>query len=184
MFFVDSNNYNNEQNTMAEFERFNAFVTSKNAMKTTQVEVPNIFYEKVIPEKQNNIRYKENLICENGMKRIEYFADQSRDKLVDYNGNISYSDWKNDKEWEIVKNKIIEVEYKNGELIKSVTEPIYEQRQRKRRVLGVCVGFDSWMEHVGNRVINTYVDKKRNKITDFDGNISYDDWVIVKTYTK
>ena len=118
------------------------------------------------------------------MKRIEYFADQSRDKLVDYNGNITYSDWKNDKEWEIVKNKIIEVEYKNGELINSVTTPIYEQRQRKRRVLGVCVGFDTWMEHVGNKVVNTYVDKKRNKITDFDGNISYDDWVIVKTYTN
>ena len=184
MFFVDSNNYNNEQNTISEFERFNAFVTSKNAMKTTQVEVPNVFYEKVIPEKKNNIRYKENLICENGMKRIEYFADQSRDKLVDYNGNITYSDWKNDKEWEIVKNKIIEEEYKNGELINSVTTPIYEQRQRKRRKLGVCVGFDTWMEHVGNKVVNTYVDKKRNKITDFDGNISYDDWVIVKTYTN
>ena len=118
------------------------------------------------------------------MKRIEYFADQSRDKLVDYNGNITYSDWKNDKEWEIVKNKIIEEEYKNGELINSVTTPIYEHRQRKRRKFGVCVGFDSWMEHVGNKVVNTYVDKKRNKITDFDGNISYDDWVIVKTYTK
>ena len=42
MCFVDSNYYNNEQNTISEFERFNAFVTSKNAMKTTQVDpIPN-----------------------------------------------------------------------------------------------------------------------------------------------
>lgn len=184
MFFVDSPNYQNEQNTKTELERFNTFVTSKNALKTTQVKVPDVIYEKVIPEKKNNVRYKENLICENGMKRIEYFADQSRNKLIDYYGNVSYSDWKNDKEWEIVKYKKIEVENIVGECIKTVTTPIYERRQRKRRVLGVCVGFESWNEYVGSRETKTFIDKKRNKITDFDGNISYENWEIIKTYTR
>ena len=109
MFFVDSLNYQSDQNTKDELERFNTFITSKNALKTTQVEVPNVFYEKVITEKRNNVKYKENLICENGMKRIEYFADQSRFKLVDYYGNVTYSDWKNDKQWEIVKNKKLKI---------------------------------------------------------------------------
>ena len=184
MFFVDSPNYQTDQNTKDELERFNTFVTSKNALKTTQVEVPNIFYEKVIAEKRINYRYKENLIYENGMKRIEYFADQSRNKLVDFDGNVSYSDWKNDKQWEIVKNKKIEVENKIGECIKTERTPIYERRQRKKRVLGVCVGFESWSEYVGDRETKTFVDKKRNKITDFDGNVSYEDWVVIKTYTK
>ena len=184
MFFVDSPNYQTDQNTKDELERFNTFITSKNALKTTQVEVPNVFYEKVITEKRNNVKCKENLIYENGMKRIEYFADQSRFKLVDYYGNVTYSDWKNDKQWEIVKNEKIEIENKIGECIKTERTPIYEKRGRKKRVLGVCVGFEHWDEYVGDRVINTFVDKKRNKITDFDGNVSYEDWVITKTYTK
>ena len=46
MFFVDSLNYANEEKTKEELERFNNFVISKTAMKTTQSEVPNVFYEK------------------------------------------------------------------------------------------------------------------------------------------
>ena len=111
MFFVDSPNYENDEKTKSELEKFNVFAFSKGAMKTTQVEVPNIFYEKVIPEKRDNYRYKENLISPDGMQRTEYFANQSRNKLVDFDGNINYTDWKNDKEWEIVKNKKIEVEF-------------------------------------------------------------------------
>ena len=120
MFFVDSLNYANEEKTKEELERFNNFVISKTAMKTTQAEVPNVFYEKVIPERRENYRYKENIISDDQMKRTEFFANQSRNKLVDYDGNISYSDWKNDKEWEVVKNKIIEVENKIAVLVKTV----------------------------------------------------------------
>ena len=73
------------------------------------------------------------------MKRTEYFANQSRNKLVDFDGNISYSDWKNDKEWEIVKMKKVETEIKNGELVNSTTEPIYEMRNICERFLGVDI---------------------------------------------
>ena len=30
----------------------------------------------------------------------------------------------------------------------------------------------------------TYEDRTREKITDFDGNVSYSDWKVIKTYTK
>ena len=150
-------------------------------MKTTQAEVPNLFYEKVIPEKRDNYRYKENVISEDKMKRTEYFANQSRNKLVDFDGNISYSDWKNDKEWEIIKNKKIEVENKT-ECIKTETTPIYEKRNHVKKFLGIVIVNDYYQEYVGNRTVYTYADKKRNKITDFDGNVSYEDWEVIKTY--
>ena len=117
------------------------------------------------------------------MKRTEYFANQSRNKLVDFDGNISYSDWKNDKEWEIIKNKKIEVENKT-ECTKTDTIPIYETRNHVERFLGICIVNDYYKVHVGNRTVKTYEDKKRNKITDFDGNVSYEDWVVIKTYQK
>ena len=183
MFFVDSLNYETDEKTRNELDRFNQFVVSKNSMKTTQAEVPNVFYEKVIREKRDNYRYKENLISENGMKRTEYFANQIRDKLVDYDGNISYTDWKNDKQWEIVKNKIIDVETAT-ELVKSVTEPIYGKRNVRKRILGICYSNEYYDVVVGHKTINTYEDRRRNKITDFDGNISYGDWEVIKTYTR
>jgi len=83
VFFVDSKNYQIDEKTKKELYRFNNFVFSKNAMKTTQAEIPNVFYEKVIREVKNNIRYKENLISKDGMKRTEFFANQSRNKLID-----------------------------------------------------------------------------------------------------
>jgi len=184
MFFVDSPNYLNEEKTKVELERFNEFAFSKNAMKTTQAEVPNVFYEKVIPEKRENYRYKENLLSENNMKRTEYFANQSRNKLVDFDGNISYSDWKNDKEWEIVKKKIIENEIKKEVLVKTVTNPIYETRNIVKRRFGICIRNDYVQVCVGSKTINTYEDRTREKITDFDGNISYGEWKVIKTYDK
>ena len=118
------------------------------------------------------------------MKRTEYFANQSRNKLVDFDGNISYSDWKNDKEWEIVKKKIIENEIKKEVLVKTVTNPIYETRNIVERFLGICYRNDYVQVCVGSKTINTYEDKTREKITDFDGNISYGEWKVIKTYDK
>ena len=184
MFFVDSLNYANEEKTKEELERFNNFVISKTAMKTTQAEVPNVFYEKVIPERRENYRYKENTISDDQMKRTEFFANQSRNKLVDYDGNISYSDWKNDKEWEVVKNKIIEVENANAVLVKTEKSPIYETRNICEIFMGNCIRNDYVQVCVGETVVKHYEDRKRNKITDFDGNISYGEWEVVRTYTK
>ena len=183
IFFVDSPN-KNDKNTKEELKRFNNFVTSKTAMKTTQAEVPNVFYEKVILETRDNYRYKENDISADKMKRTEYFANQSRNRLVDYDGNISYSDWKNDKSWEIIKYKKIEDDFQYGELIKTEKIPIYEKRNHKKRFLGVCISNKWYDVHVGDKTIYTYQDKKRDKITDFDGNISYGNWKTIKTYKK
>ena len=183
MFFVDSPNYENEEKTRNELNRFNEFAFSKNAMKTTQAEVPNVFYEKVIGEKRPNYRYKENLISEDNMKRTEYFANHSRFKLVDFDGNKSYTDWKNDKEWEVVKNKIIEIE-NHTEKVKTESKPIIRTRNITKRVFGVCVSNEYVQECVGYNTVITYEDRTREKITDFDGNVSYSDWKVIKTYTK
>ena len=174
MFFVDSINYENEEKTKAEFDRFNNFAFSKNGMKTTQVEIPNMFYEKVIPEKRENYRYKENHISEDQMKRTEYFADQSRNKLIDYDGNISYSEWKNDRQWEIVKEKKIRFETKS-ELYNLDKIPIYQ----KEKNIDKKSGKEEIKENkiiIGHRKIKIYQKLSRKITTDFDGKDSYGDW--------
>ena len=183
VFFVDSLNYKTDEKTREELDEFYKFVISKDAMKTTQVEVPNVFYEKVIREERNNIKYKKNFISKDEMQRIEYFADQSRSKLIDYDGNISYTDWKNEKQWEIVKNKKIDVETKKF-TVEIRNEPIYEKRTKKKRILGITYKKITYDEVVGERKITTYEIRRRNKITDFDENISYSDWVVIKRYTE
>ena len=183
VFFVDSENYKIDEKTKTELNRFNNFVFSKNAMKTTQAEVPNVFYEKVIREERNNYRYKENLISEDGMKRTEYFANQSRNKLIDYYGNISYTNWKNEKEWEIVKTKTIEYDTQNCP-VQISKEPRYAQREIKTDILGIFHFSQTYNQVVGESSNTTYEIRRRKKITDFDGKISYGDWEVIKTYSK
>ena len=183
VFFVDSENYKTDKKTKTELNKFNNFVFSKNAMKTTQAEVPNVFYEKVIREERNNYRYKENLISEDGMKRTEYFANQSRNKLIDYYGNISYTNWKNEKEWEIVKTKTIEYDTQNCP-VQISKEPRYAQREIKTDILGIFHFSQTYNQVVGESSNTTYEIRRRKKITDFDGKISYGDWEVVKTYSK
>ena len=183
VFFVDSENYKTDKKTKTELNKFNNFVFSKNAMKTTQAEVPNVFYEKVIREERNNYRYKENLISEDGMKRTEYFANQSRNKLIDYYGNISYTNWKNEKEWEIVKTKTIEYDTQNFP-VQISKEPRYAQREIKTDILGIFHFSQTYNQVVGESSNTTYEGRRRKKITDFDGKISYGDWEVIKTYSK
>ena len=183
VFFVDSENYKKDEKTKIELNRFNNFVFSKNAMKITQAEVPNVFYEKVIREENNNYRYKENLISEDGMKRTEYFANQSRNKLIDYYGNKSYTNWKNEKEWEIVKYKTIEYETQNCP-VQISKEPRYAQREINTDILGIFHFRQTYNQVVGESSNTTYEIRRRKKITDFDGKISYGDWEVVKTYSK
>ena len=183
VFFVDSENYKTDKKTKTELNRFNNFVFSKNAMKTTQAEVPNVFYEKVIREVRNNFRYKENLISKDGMKRTEYFANQSRNKLIDYDGNISYTNWKNEKEWEIVKTKTIEYDTQNCP-VQISKEPRYAQREIKTDILGIFHFSQTYNQVVGESSNTTYEIRRRKKITDFDGKISYGDWEVIKTYSK
>jgi len=183
VFFMDSLNYKTDEKTISELNRFYKFVVSKNAMKTTQVEVPNVFYEKVIREEQNNFKYKDDLISEDGMQRTEFFANQSRSKLIDYDENESYTDWKNEKQWEIVKKKKIEPETKKF-TVEIRNEPIYEKRTKKKRILGITYKKFTYDEKVGERKITTYEIRKRNKITDFDENESYSDWIVIKRYTE
>jgi len=181
MFFVDSLNYQNDQKTKSELDKFNEFAFSKNAMRTTQVEVPNVFYEQVIPEKRENYRYKENLLSENNMKRTEYFANQSRNKLVDFYGNISYSDWKNDQEWEVVKEKKVSYEESGYRNTGSDIENIYNIVNTIEYVDGISVK-KQYKVLIGNTKILYYTKYRRKVTIDFDGYPSYGDWINIDSY--
>ena len=181
VFFMDSLNYKTDEKTISELNRFYKFVVSKNAMKTTQVEVPNVFYEKVIREERNNFKYKDDLISEDGMQRTEFFANQSRSKLIDYDGNKSYTDWKNEKQWEIVKNKKIEVEIKNF-AVQINKEPVYGTKTIDTSILFFKFS-ESYNQVIGEKSNTTFETRKRNKITDFDGKESYTDWEVIRTYS-
>ena len=181
MFFMDSLNYKKDEKTRTELNRFYKFVISKNAMKTTQVEVPNVFYKKVIREEQNNFKYKDDLISEDGMQRTEFFANQSRSKLIDYDKNESYTDWKNEKQWEIVKNKKIEPEIKNF-AVQINKEPVYGKKTIDTSILFFKFS-ESYNQVIGEKTNTTFETRKRNKITDFDGKESYTDWEVIRTYS-
>ena len=181
MFFIDSLNYKKDEKTISELNRFYKFVVSKNAMKTTQVEVPNVFYEKVIREERNNFKYKDDLISEDGMQRTEFFANQSRSKLIDYDEKESYTDWKNEKEWEIVKNKKIEPEIKNF-AVQINKEPVYGTKTIDTSILFFKFS-ESYNQVIGEKSNTTFETRKRNKITDFDGKESYTDWEVIRTYS-
>ena len=181
MFFIDSLNYKKDEKTISELNRFYKFVVSKNAMKTTQVEVPNVFYKKVIREEQNNFKYKDDLISEDGMQRTEFFANQSRSKLIDYDKNESYTDWKNEKQWEIVKNKKIEPEIKNF-AVQINKEPVYGTKTIDTSILFFKFS-ESYNQVIGEKSNTTFETRKRNKITDFDGKESYTDWEVIRTYS-
>ena len=181
VFFMDSLNYKKDEKTISELNRFYKFVVSKNAMKTTQVEVPNVFYEKVIREERNNFKYKDDLISEDGMQRTEFFANQSRSKLIDYDENESYTDWKNEKQWEIVKKKKIEPEIKNF-AVQINKEPVYGTKTIDTSILFFKFS-QSYNQVIGEKSNTTFETRKRNKITDFDGKISYTDWEVIRTYS-
>ena len=181
VFFMDSLNYKKDEKTISELNRFYKFVVSKNAMKTTQVEVPNVFYEKVIREEQNNFKYKDDLISEDGMQRTEFFANQSRSKLIDYDENESYTDWKNEKQWEIVKKKKIEPEIKNF-AVQINKEPVYGTKTIDTSILFFKFS-ESYNQVIGEKSNTTFETRKRNKITDFDGKESYTDWEVIRTYS-
>ena len=181
VLFVDSLNYKKDEKTRTELNRFYKFVVSKNAMKTTQVEVPNVFYEKVIREERNNFKYQDDSISEDGMQRTEFFANQSRSKLIDYDENESYTDWKNEKQWEIVKNKIIEPEIKNF-AVQINKEPVYGTKTIDTSILFFKFS-ESYNQVIGEKSNTTFETRKRNKITDFDGKESYTDCEVIRTYS-
>jgi hypothetical protein len=116
------------------------------------------------------------------MKRTEYFADQSRNKLVDFDGNISYSDWKNDRQWEIVKCKTIRIETREDCDNKEVI-PIYQTETKEVNFSGVCKK-NEYKIMIGNKTVKHYTRKSRVITTDFDGNVSYGEWRIIAEYKK
>ena len=59
-----------------------------------------------------------------------------------------------------------------------------EKKNVRKRILGICQSNEYYTVVVGQKTVSTYEDRKRNKITDFDGNISYEDWEVIKTYAK
>ena len=91
--------------------------------------------------------------------------------------------WKNEKEWEIVKTKTIEYETKNFP-VQITKEPRYAQREIKTDILGIFHFSQTYNQVVGESSNTTYEIRRRKKITDFDGKISYGDWEVVKTYSK
>ena len=52
------------------------------------------------------------------------------------------------------------------------------------RFLGVCVRNGYVQVCVGQKTTNTHADNTREKTTDFDGNISYGAWKVIKTYDQ
>jgi GTPase SAR1 family protein len=95
-FFVDSTEYNNDQDTKNELTALHTFVIGLPPLPTQHVVVPDIRFMRIEQEVHNNQLVNTQIVpYENGgRKKILTYEDQKREKRTEYDGvTITYSDW-------------------------------------------------------------------------------------------
>ena len=80
-----------------------------------------------------------------------------------------------------LKKKKIEPEIKNV-AVQINKEPVYGTKTIDTSILFFKFS-ESYNQVIGEKSNTTFETRKRNKITDFDGKISYTDWEVIRTYS-
>ena len=168
-----------DDDTKQEIININAFAYGNKPISTKGFQVPDVNYFKLITETKENVFIKEE-INERALTRTRTYANQTRNKQIAYNGEVSYSDWVNTKTWTKVDRKTIREETQNRVKVNEVRNQVYEKHGSRRYL----VAGPKKQKYVGTDVTTTYEDRKRNVITDYDGNVSYGEWVTIRTYTE
>ena len=184
-FFVDSKSDLSklDDDTKQEITQINAFASRFNPLSTKGFKVPNPYYFKLIPEIEDNVLIKEDF-NEIMLTRTRTYANRVRNKQISYNGTESYSDWIYTKTWPKIDKKIISEEVQEKIKIGESREPVFRtERSGGRRYVLVGPRTKSQVYDHTN-VTTTYEDRKRIIIRDYDGNVSYGDWVQIRTYTE
>ena len=182
-FFVDAKRDLSkiDYDTKQEITQINAFAYGLKPISTKGFEYPDVNYFKLIPEIRRNVLIKSST---NGSTRTRTYADQMRNKQISYNDVVSYSNWINTRTWTKVDRKIIREEVQLKIKIGENRTPIYRTEKYGSRRFGVCGPRKTRQVYDHTDVTTTYEDRKRTVIRDFDGNVSYGNWVQIRTFTE
>jgi GTPase SAR1 family protein len=122
---------------------------------------------------------------DSGDTRTLTYENQEREKRTTYDGYVdTFTEWKGAASWTQVQKKGTKTETK--------TECLCEQRKANRHIqlgprpylfglIGECPVLEV---DDGDTVVRKMAVMERTASTDFDGNVSYSDWAIVRTYDE
>ena len=184
-FFVDAKSDLSklDDDTKQEIVQINAFAYGKPPISTKGFKVPDVNYFKIIPETKRNVLIKED-INEKELTRTRTYADQTRNMQISYNDVVSYSNWINTRTWTKVDKKIIKEDIDRKHKIGETRVARYREEKYGGRRYGIAGPRSTRHVYDHTDVTTTYEDRKRNIITDYDGNVSYGDWIQIRTFTE
>lgn len=175
-FFVDSVNWETDQDTIKEYTRMFEFAHKNNPVPTQNLQVVRPEYkskEEEILEKQLVSSYKEGE-GENAVKYFNY-EDQKRYKITEWNGNIHYSGLETIRSWTEEQYSTVEVEHMTKD-DKLSEEKFKFENYGSRRYLGLFGPKKSRPVHDFYLETVKHKHYKRKRIVDPDGIVTYTDW--------
>jgi hypothetical protein len=183
VFFVNSPEWRREPDTEREIGEFHRFAKNLNPLPTVSISPVNIQFWRVTIVRRNGVLVDTRF---SGRTRTQMYEDQERERRIGYDGRtITYSNWRATQRWDVVKSSSVQTETR--------TTCISENRRPVFR-LEPC-GHRRWFGIVGPRdgrrqvrdhdeVTHTYQTKEREIETDFDGEVTYGEWRVVRTWTE
>jgi GTPase SAR1 family protein len=182
VFLVDSKDIN-ETSTKNELAAFHAWAVGLPSLPTQNVIAPDVNFMRIEEEKRYDILVSENIVQINDVSRCKtlVYENQRREKKTSYNGIITYSDWERVGESKIVSQyEKTEIEYNRRVLVNETKNPIYRTEHGDRRY-GLFGPRSTYQVFDHNDIYRTYQDKKRRKVTNFDGSENYGEWEVTNT---
>jgi hypothetical protein len=183
VFFVNSPEWRTDSDTQREISEFHQFASNLNPLPTANVSCVNIHFWRITMETRNDIlidtRYE-------GSTRVQVYEDQQRERRIGYDGRtITYGDWTATRRWDVVSSSSVQNETRTKCVRENRTPVFRTERCGPRRVLGLFgrrIGRKQVWDH--DDVTHTYETEEREIKTDFDGEITYGDWRVVRTWTE
>jgi hypothetical protein len=181
VFFVDSKKYDTDQETREQYALLHGFVCGLPALRTTKIVVPNVTYLKVEKQTRRHILAKVEI---QGNTRIQTYEDQERDKRTGYDGHtITFSEWKAIRTWQNRQSRSSRTETETN-CVSEHREPIFRTEKYGSRRYGFCGPRSTRQVKCGETVTRNMEERSRNIYRDFDGNISYGDWKVIRQWTN
>jgi hypothetical protein len=157
------------------------FVCGLSALPTQRVIAPNVQFLRI--EKETRTNYLANTRIE-GNTRIQTYEDQERERRTGYDGHtITYSDWTAIRTWEKRQTQSSRTETQIV-CVNENRQTIFQTEKcggRRYVLFGPC---DTQQVQCGETVTKQMQEKSRQIITDFDGNISYGNWKVIREWTS
>jgi hypothetical protein len=180
VFFVNSPEWRVDMDTQREIDKFHQFARSLNSLPTTRVSRVNIHFWRITFETRNQVlidtRYE-------GNTRIQVYEDQQRERRVAYDGRtITYGNWTPTRRWDVKSASSVQTETATNKISESIT-PVFRRMKYGSHRFGLF-GPRKCLQVVDHNIVTTTWQTQQREIrTDFDGNVSYGSWQVIRTWT-